>query len=98
MLKTKLDGRRLRLTDTERHRLVALAHPLGRKRLQEVATLVAPDTLLRRYKRPIAQKFDGTKKRRPWGRPRIAEEVEQLVMRMAAENPMWGYIMRSANI
>ncbi len=91
VLKAQLGGRRLRLTDTERHRLAALAHLLGRKCLQEVATLVTPDTLLRWCKRLTAQKFDGTKKRRPWGRPRVAEEVEQLVMRMAEENPTWGY-------
>ena len=76
VLKAQLGGRRLRLTDTARHRLAALAPPLGRKRLHEVATLVTPETLLRWYKRLIAQKFDGTKKRRPWGRPRVAEEVE----------------------
>ena len=34
VLKAQLGGRRLRLTDTERRRLAALAHPLGRKRLQ----------------------------------------------------------------
>src|SRR6059058_6144671 len=39
VLKAQLGGRRLRLTDTERRRLAALAHPLGRKRLKEVATL-----------------------------------------------------------
>jgi hypothetical protein len=32
VLKAQLGGRRLRLTDTERRRLAALAHPLGRKR------------------------------------------------------------------
>jgi hypothetical protein len=47
VLKAQLGGRRLRLTDTERRRLAALAHPLGRKRLKEVATLVTPETLLR---------------------------------------------------
>src|SRR2546421_11766956 len=58
VLKAHLGGRRLRLTDTERHRLAALAHPLGRQRLTAIATLVTPDTLLRWYKRLIAQKFD----------------------------------------
>src|SRR5262252_348640 len=91
ILKAQRGGRRLRLTDTERRRLAALAHPLGRKRLKEVATLATPDTLLRWYQRLIAQKFDGSKQRRPLGRPRVAEEVEQLVMRMAEENPSWGY-------
>src|SRR6266702_2973671 len=91
VLKAQLGGRRLRLTDTERQRLAALAHPLGRKRLKELATLASPDTLLRWYKRLIAQKFDGSTQRRPLGRPRVAEEIEQLVVRMAEENPTWGY-------
>jgi transposase InsO family protein len=91
VLKAQLGSRRLRLTDTARRRLAALAHPLGRKRLKEVATIVTPDTLMRWYKRLIAQKFDGSKKRQQLGRPRVAEEVEQLVVRMAEENPTWGY-------
>ena len=91
ILKAQLDGRRLRRTDTERRRLAALAHPLGCTRLKEVATLATPETLLRWYKRLIAQKFDGSTQRRQVGRPRIAEEIEQLVIRMAEENPSWGY-------
>jgi putative transposase len=91
VLKAHLDGRRLRLTDTERRRLAALAHPLGRKRLKEIAAIATPDTLLRWYQRLIAQKFDGSTQRRQLGRPRVAEEVEQLVVRMAEENATWGY-------
>ena len=91
VLKAQLGGRRLRLTDTERRRLAALAHPLGRQRLKETATIATPDTLLRWYKRLIAQKFDGSQQRRQLGRPRVEEEVEQLVVRMATENPSWGY-------
>ena len=91
VLKAHLGGRRLRLTDPERRRLAARAHPLGRKRLHEVATLVTPDTLLRWYRQLIARKFDGSTQRRPLGRPRVTEEVEHLVMRMAEENPRWGY-------
>ncbi|HEX9868679.1 MAG TPA: integrase core domain-containing protein [Candidatus Tectomicrobia bacterium] len=91
VLKAQLGSRRLRLTDTERRRLATLAHPLGRTRLQEVATIATPETLLRWYTRLIAQKFDGSKRRRQCGRPCIAEEVEQLMVRMADENPTWGY-------
>src|SRR5215831_4198501 len=83
ILKAQLGGRRLRLTDTDRRRLAELAHPLGRTRLQEVATIATPDTLLRWYRRLIAEKFDGSKCRQPPGRPRVAEEIEQLVVRMA---------------
>jgi transposase InsO family protein len=90
-LKAKLGSRRLWLTDTERRRLAALAHPLGRKRINEVVSIATPDTLMRWYKRLIAQKFDGSKQRRKLGRPRVEEEVEQLVVRMAEENPTWGY-------
>src|SRR3954469_19466618 len=77
VLKAQLGGRRLRLTDTERRRLAALAHPLGRQRLKKLATLVTPETLLRWYQRLIAQKFDGSKQRRALGRPCVAEDVEQ---------------------
>lgn len=90
VLKAQLGSRRLRLTDTERRRLAALASSLGRKRLKEVATIATPDTLLRWYKRLIAQKFDGSRHRRQPGRPRVAEEIEQLVVRMAEENLTWG--------
>src|SRR6266511_545723 len=91
VLKAQLRGRRLRLTDTERYRLAALAYQLGRKRLQEVATIATPNTLLRWYRQLIAQKFDGSRHRRAPGRSRVLEEIEQLTIRMAEENPSWGY-------
>jgi putative transposase len=68
-----------------------LAHPLGRRPLKEIASIATPDTLLRWYHRLIAQKFDGSRHRRQLGRPRVAEEIEQLVVRTAEENPAWGY-------
>jgi len=91
VLPAHLGSRRLRLTNTARRRLAALAHPLGRKRLKEVASLATPDTLMRWYQRLIAQKFDGSTPRQQLGRPRVAEEVEPLVIRMAEENATWGY-------
>jgi transposase InsO family protein len=91
VLTAQLGGYRLRLTDTERRRLAALAHPLSRKGLKAVATIATPDTLLRWYQRLIARKFDGRQHRRQLGRPRVPEEIEQLVIRMAEENPSWGY-------
>src|SRR5262252_8654469 len=75
VLKAHLGGRQLRLTNTERRRLAALAHPLGRQRLKEVATLVTPETLLRWYTRLIAQKFDGSQQRHQLGRLRVAGEI-----------------------
>ena len=40
----------------------------------------------------IAQKWDYSDRRRPQpGRPRVADEVARLIVRLATENPGWGY-------
>jgi len=56
-----------------------------------VAATAKPDTILGWYRRLIANKFNGSRFRKRVGRPRIAEEIERLVVRMAKENPSWGY-------
>ncbi len=81
----------LRLTDAERITLAEIAHRLGRKALEDVANVVKPDTIMGWYRKLIARKFDGSKSRRYPGRPRIDDEIEQLVLRMAKENSDWGY-------
>jgi putative transposase len=91
LLKAPCGGRRLRLTDTERRRLAALAHPIGRARLKELATMATPETLRRWYPRLIAQQFDGSAHHCRLGRPRVIEEIDPLVVRMAEEPPRWGY-------
>ena len=70
--------------------MAAKAKGLGRKVLVELGTIVTPETLLAWHRRLIAQKYDGSKKRGP-GRPRTAEEIETLVVRLANENRTWGY-------
>jgi putative transposase len=82
---------RLKLSDAERATLGEIGHRLGRKVLGEVATVARPDTVLGWYRKLVARKFDGSKARRGPGRPRIAREVEQLIVRMASENRDWGY-------
>ena len=67
------------------------AHRLGRKALADVAQAARPDTILGWYRKLVARKFDGSKSRRYPGRPRIDGEIEELVVRMARENPGWGY-------
>jgi len=81
----------LRHTDAERMTIAEIAHRLGRKALEDVANAVKPDTLLGWYRRLIARKFDGSKSRRYPGRPRIDDEIEQWVVRMAQDNSDWGY-------
>jgi putative transposase len=43
------------------------------------------------FRRLVAQKFDGPKARRKAGRPQLSPEIEQLMVRMAKDNPGWGY-------
>lgn len=90
VLREHLGGRRLRFTDAQRRRLAAKAKRLGRKALFGIETLVTPDTLLRWYRVLIARKYDGSKARRA-GRPKTPVDIEQLVLRMARDNPRWGY-------
>jgi hypothetical protein len=59
--------------------------------LEDVAATAKPDTILGWYRKLIANKFNGSRFRQRVGRPRIAEEIERLVVRMAKENPSWGY-------
>jgi hypothetical protein len=90
VLRAQIKGR-LRLTDPERKTLAQIGKRLGRKALQDVAQIVTPDTILRWYRRLVARKFDGSKKRGGPGRPRTQEEIEELVLKMARENRTWGY-------
>jgi hypothetical protein len=90
VLREQLAGCRLRLNDDQRRRLAAKAKGLGRKLLAEAATIVTPETLLAWHRKLIAQKYDGSGKRGP-DRPRTADEIETLVIRMADENRDWGY-------
>jgi transposase InsO family protein len=89
VLRRQLGGRRPRLTDDDRRQLAARAYRLGRQVLREIATIVAPDTLLRWHRRLIAHKWTYAKKGA--SRRAILAEIRELVRRMAEENPTWGY-------
>src|SRR5262249_59846844 len=89
VLKGQLKGRRLRLTDEQRRRLAAKGHRLGRRILGQVATIVTPDTILRWHRQLIARKWTFTPTRP--GRPAIMKEIATRIVRMATENPAWGY-------
>jgi len=88
-LKSQLAGRRLRLDDAQRRRLAVLRRRLERGVLREVATLVTPETILRWHRELVARKW--TYVRRGPGRPGVLTEIRRLVVRMATEDPKWGY-------
>jgi len=78
---------RPRLTEPDRVFLAAASRLLrgtGRQSL-----LVRPDTLLGWHRQLVRRRWTYAG-RRP-GRPRISEEVGELVLRLAHENPRWGY-------
>ena len=89
LLKAKLAGRRLRFDDGERRRLAELAHRLGRRLLAQVATIVTPDTILRWHRELLTRKWTY---RAGHGRSAgVQAHLRALVIRMATENPTWGY-------
>jgi transposase InsO family protein len=90
VLKERLDGRRIRFTDAERRRLARKAQALGRRVLNQIETLNDTDTLLRWYRELVASKWDYSHRRGP-GRPRLMRTIADLIVRMALENPSWGY-------
>lgn len=89
VLRAQILTRRLRLDDNQQRRLAVRAKALGRQVLQDVVTIVTPETLLRWHRELIAKKYDGSVRRAP-GRPGTAAELA-LVVRMATENRNWGY-------
>jgi transposase InsO family protein len=90
ILRGQITGR-VQLNDGERKTLADIGKKLGRKALEEVAHIVKPETILGWNKRLIAKKFDGSKRRRHPGRPRVDGEAQRLILQFARENRSWGY-------
>ncbi|MBP7147514.1 MAG: hypothetical protein KBD01_08210 [Acidobacteria bacterium] len=91
VLREQLGGKRLQFTDDQRRRLAAKAKALGRKALDELATLAAPETLLAWHRALIARKWDFSSCRSKPGRPPLTRKTARLIVRLARENPGWGY-------
>jgi putative transposase len=92
VLKEQLDKKRILLTDDQRRRLAVKGKILGRKALEQFGTLFTPDTILRWHRTLVAQKWDYSDRteKKP-GRPRIRQVIVELTLKMARENPSWGY-------
>ena len=70
-------------------RLAVIGQRLGRRILADIATIVTPDTILRWHRELIARKWTYTTARP--GRPGVQAEIRRLAVRMATDNPSWGY-------
>src|SRR5262245_4098151 len=89
LLKRQLRGQRLRLSDDDRRRLAVKGVMLGRKLLAQVATIVTPETLLAWHRKLVGKAMTGG--RRSPGRPQSSRDLAALIVRMAKDNPSWGY-------
>ena len=89
VLREQIGERKLRLSNDQRRRLAAKGIKLGRRVLQQVASIVSPDTILRWHRRLIASKWTYPKK--GIGRPSVMLEIRSLIVTMAEENSTWGY-------
>ena len=72
-------------------RVAAKAKRLSRRMLEQCTVLFTPDTILEWFRKLIAEKYDGSQHRTSPGRPRITEEIVNLVIKFKEENPRWGY-------
>ncbi len=80
---------RVRYDPADRLWFAALARLLPRRRWTEIFP-VTPATLLAWHRRLAAAKYGTSKQRKP-GRPPTARSIARLVVRLAKENPLWGY-------
>jgi hypothetical protein len=76
-----------RLEPADRALLAAISRVLPRARWS--CFIVTPQTLLRSHRRMVAGAW--TYPHRGPGRPPLGKDVQQLIVRLATENPRWGY-------
>ncbi len=97
ILRRKLpDSRPPRVSGWEKGILAVLAVQFRRcsqgtgRKLDEAILLFKPDTVLRWHRKLVRRKWTFPQEKRT-GRPAVPTELEQLIVRLATENPGWGY-------
>ena len=91
VLQRQLGDQRPRLRPEDRALLAALLAPLARVTLRRLRLLVSPNTVLRWHRDLVKRRHARASKRRRPGRPRTVASIRRLILRLAAENPSWGY-------
>ena len=91
VLERQLGKTRSQFSPADRAFLAALLHRLPRDVLGRFRLLIRPETVLR-WHRDLLARLHAARSRpgRP-GRPRTLRSIRQLVLRLARENPCWGY-------
>ncbi|WP_055495744.1 integrase core domain-containing protein [Streptomyces sp. TP-A0356] len=91
VLERQLSGQRVQFDAGDRALLAALLHGLPREALRRIRLLVRPDTVLRWHRDLIARRHAAASRPKRGGRPRTVHSIRALVLRLARENPNWGY-------
>jgi putative transposase len=91
VLERQLGKTRPRFCPGDRAFLAALLHRIPRVVLGRFRLLVRPDTVLRWHQDLLARRHAARSRPKRPGRPRTARSIRLLVLRLARENPGWGY-------
>ncbi|MFD8867065.1 integrase core domain-containing protein [Streptomyces sp. NPDC059590] len=91
VLERQLGKGRVRFAPSDRAFLAALLHRLPMGVLRGVRLVVRPDTVLRWHRDLLARRHAVASRPKRSGRPRTVHSVRALVLRLARENPGWGY-------
>nr|WP_203691100.1 integrase core domain-containing protein [Streptomyces sp. SID12488] len=91
VVERQLNGQRVRFHTGDRAFLAWLLHGLPREVLRGMRLLVRPDTVLRRHRDVVARRHASRSRPKRGGRPRTVHSIRALVLRLARENPSWGF-------
>ena len=91
VLERQLGRTRPRFSPADRAFLAALLHRLPRDVLARFRLLIRPDTVLRWHRDLLVRRHAARSRPRRPGRPRTVRSIRLLVLRLARENPGWGY-------
>ena len=84
-------ARRPKLTWADRALLATLASVIPRARRRGLRLLVTPDTILRWHREIIGRRWAARSAHGRSCRPATRQNIQALVLRLARENPGWGY-------
>ncbi|MDQ2873663.1 MAG: helix-turn-helix domain-containing protein [Actinomycetota bacterium] len=84
-------GCRPKLTWADRALLATLVSVIPKARRQALRLLVTPDTILRWHRDIVRRRRAARSMRGKTGRPATRRNIRTLILRLARENPSWGY-------
>jgi putative transposase len=91
VLERQLGQERVRFTPSDRAFPAALLHRLPRDVLRRVRLLIRPDTVLRWHRDLVARRHAARSRPKRSERPQTLRSIRILILRLARENPSWGY-------